>query len=119
MVVNSCLKCLVVPSLQHESYLIMNFWNTFDIVLMYVVNELNELKTANLPTLCPQDHTNLDKLQELFPSFEKLGIGRTNIYDHIIIVNHDGLPNKQFPKKVNRVTKKAYPLPNIMEYKVD
>lgn len=94
--VEKVVNFLVVPSLQHQIYLGMNFWNAFGLAPV-VVNELSEIKDSVRKThpLAPEEHERLEQVKNKFPSFDKLGLGRTQSYQHRIVIKDNVLPIKQ------------------------
>lgn len=82
-------KFFLVPTLTEELYLGINFWNAFDI-FPKIVNDIS-IESVN-PEIINQHHLTPAQLDELevvkkeFPSYEELGLGRTNLYVHQIDV---------------------------------
>lgn len=79
----------IVPSLSQEAYFGINFWREF--ALAPDILNVSEIESCNLTegkldlhVLNPDQKLTLEKTIMLFPSFEKLGLGCTNLLEHHI-----------------------------------
>ena len=94
--VNKLLDLLLVPSLTQNLYFGINFWKLFSLA-PNIIGELND-SGSNEPTQHPKlnsdQNDRLLSTVKLFPSFSKLGLGKTNILAHEIDVG-ENRPIKQ------------------------
>ena len=80
----------IVPSLTQEAYLGLDFWRNFAIApnLIPVLESLDIESSKNkdicFHNLSPEQKLQLESTVTLFPSFENLGLGSTNILQHHI-----------------------------------
>lgn len=104
------LEFLIVPDLQQEVYLGVDFWQAFG---LNVVSRGMNVKTnepgvaALVPTegdlsfdavqheLTHEQTVSLDRVKAQFPSFAVLGLGKTDVEEHVIEVTDENLPVKQ------------------------
>ena len=92
------LKFCIVPSLQSEVYLGVDFWKIFKIAPQ-IISEVNfssgsDVSEKVLHILTTDQKTRLDEVVSSFPSFESKGLGRTNLVEHVINVEN-AVPIKQ------------------------
>lgn len=77
----------VCPSLQMELYLGIDFWHTFHVVPMAInAISIDSHPSENEHQLTETQKLELQTVKDLFPSFEKQGLGRTNLIEHTIDV---------------------------------
>lgn len=94
----------IVPSLNQEAYFGINFWKEFALAPdIFNVSEM-ELESCNneekldFHILNPEQKLTLEKTILLFPSFEKLGLGCTNLLEHHIdTANSEPIKSKHYP----------------------
>lgn len=91
--VEKVVKFFVVPTLDIELYLGMTFWAAFNIVPMMRISELVVSEQLNcvdkkLHVLSEDQALVLDEIKNLFPSFNKSGLGRTSMYEFEIDVGN-------------------------------
>ena len=82
----------LVPSLTQNAYFGINFWREFalapDVVLSnssYISElSLEQVENGNFHNLSPEEKLDLEKIIQEFPSYEKLGLGLTELLKHHI-----------------------------------
>lgn len=98
----------IVPALEQNVYFGIDFWETFDLdllgtrtrVVKHGVAEI-ELKADNKAVAIKQHELSTEQIEKLelvkskFPSFVKLGLGKTDLEEHVIEVVDEHLPIKQ------------------------
>uniref|UniRef100_W8AS19 RNA-directed DNA polymerase n=1 Tax=Ceratitis capitata TaxID=7213 RepID=W8AS19_CERCA len=102
------LEFLIVPGLQQEVYLGIDFWKEFNMAVVSrgagpantVVSELAPAEgdlafDSKQHTLTHGENVALEKVKAQFPSFAVLGLGHTDVEEHIIEVEDENIPVKQ------------------------
>lgn len=108
------LDFLIVPGLEQEFYFGVQFWKKFG---LSVVGELGCSTTEISEVVVPETNTNqhilneeqckqLESVMTRFPSFAILGLGRTSLEQHVIIVTDEDIPVKQRHYPVSPVIQK-------------
>lgn len=87
----------LVPSLAQEAYFGKNFWREFALA-PHIVPFVSELSCEhpdnnNFHNLSPEEKLEFEKIVQEFPSYEKLGLGCTNLLEHHIDTG-DAVPIK-------------------------
>lgn len=92
--ITDVLKFCVVPSLKEEVYLGIDFWNKFKII-PFALDEITiPNEENNRHSLSDIQEKEVAEVIESFPSYERKGLGRTNIIEHTIDVGNS-IPIKQ------------------------
>ncbi|XP_036340850.1 uncharacterized protein LOC118750233, partial [Rhagoletis pomonella] len=104
------LEFLIVPGLQQEVYLGVDFWQTFN---LNVVSKNTNVESTRVGVaelvpadgdlsfdavqhvLSPEENIALERVKAQFPSFAVLGLGRTDMEEHVIEVSDENVPVKQ------------------------
>ena len=87
----------LVPNLDQEIYLGINFWKTFKIATNIVSTVSIPEKNGDLSNehqLLPEQKSRLDAVKQRFLDFERHGLGKTTLAEHVIDTG-DALPVKQ------------------------
>ena len=87
------LEIYIIPELKQDLYLGIDFWKEFGLIDKIFVDEVDTSK--NIEFLTDEQQQRLNKIISLFPSFEKEGLGNTNILKHTIEIQKDARPIKQ------------------------
>ena len=89
------MKLCLMPSLSQSLYLGIDFWSKFNIV-PHLVNEINlSSDQINKPVnLSENQMLRLQAVKDKFPSFAKMGLGKTDLEEHVIDTG-DAVPIKQ------------------------
>lgn len=105
-------KFFLVPSLQQELYLGIDFWQSFGIKPILIesisestdspINSTDVIRTSNSDPkqhdLTPDEKFRLENIIEMFPSSAKLGLGRTSLVTHKIdIGNASPVKQRHYP----------------------
>ena len=88
---------LIIPGLKQDVYLGCDFWRSFGL-LDFIFNniKIEELtENSNMHLLSDQQKAQLEKIINLFPNFDKEGLGKTNVLEHTIEIYPDARPIKQ------------------------
>lgn len=105
------IRFLIVPSLENEIYLGMNFWAAYKIfpaIIASIANSDKNAEESNLHILNEEQRLKLENVKELIPSFKRIGLGRTKLHEFEIKVKPDTLVIKQ----------KFYPISSAVQEKV-
>lgn len=96
--VSKMVEFYLIPSLKQNLYLGINFWKTFHIAPQ-ILSEINEIEThPDSHDLSPLERAQLNNVINVFPSFEKLGLGKTMLVEHAIDVgNAKPIKQRYFP----------------------
>jgi len=97
--VKRTMKFCLVPSLNGELYLGIDFWAKFG-VAPHIVPSISELLSTNINkhNLTPQQQLLLNEVIDSFPSFHVLGLGKTNLLEHEIDVgNSQPIKQRHYP----------------------
>ncbi|XP_044573269.1 uncharacterized protein LOC123257595 [Drosophila ananassae] len=92
----------VIPTLSQDVYLGIDFWKSFNLINHLISPKVAELDTERdeqkgspkIHLLSPDQQSNLDKVISKFPSFDREGLGRTHLMEHVIEVG-EAKPVKQ------------------------
>lgn len=85
---NKIIRFYLAPTLEGKMYLGVDFWREFSLAPEFV-SELSLDPTCvdiDVHTLSLEDSQKLDNIKSLFPSFEKDGLGKTHLIEHVIDV---------------------------------
>jgi hypothetical protein len=88
----------IIPELEQDVYLGINFWKTFGLLntLYKSLTEIEELsKLDKCDILDTRQKEQLSQIINLFPDFEKEGLGKTKLLEHVIEVFPETKPIKQ------------------------
>lgn len=87
----------IVPSLKESVYLGIDFWRIFEIIPKLVIDELESKTLLDDKThaLSLEQQNQLDKIKVMFPSFNELGLGKTDLHEHEIEIIPGAKPQKQ------------------------
>ena len=88
---------LIIPGLKQDVYLGCDFWRSFGLLdLIFDTVRIEELdENSNIHSLTPQQKAQLEKMINLFPNFDKEGLGKTNVLEHTILIEPNARPVKQ------------------------
>lgn len=100
----------ICPNLQQEAYLGVNFWKSFELAPeIFGVDELNtenladnfplDLEQVESHNLSPEEEEQLEAIKSRFKTFEKNGLGKTNLELHQIqlIEGAEPIKERQYP----------------------
>lgn len=84
----------IVPTLNQDLYLGIDFWDSFDLL----PSEFRVCELSAIHELTAEQQARLMKVVELFPSFAKLGLGKTHLISHSIDVKDaKAVKQRHFP----------------------
>lgn len=101
------LEFLIVPGLQQEVYLGVDFWQTFNLNVVSRNRSIGAGVAELVPAdgdlsfdavqhvLTPEQSVALERVKAQYPSFSVLGLGRTDMEEHVIDVIDENVPVKQ------------------------
>lgn len=105
------LEFLIIPDLEQEIYLGVDFWKIFNLSVVgnvspkitshnFPVSEIVESEelsfiASKLHELTPDQTRRLEAVKSVFPSFAKRGLGKTTLEQHTIQVTDEDTPIKQ------------------------
>jgi len=94
------IEFFVVPSLQQDIILGIDFWSLFQIAPNIICEIETPIEEANDPSLKfhnldPEQTIMLQNVKKLFPSYEKEGLGKTSLIEHEILIDPKVRPIKQ------------------------
>ena len=87
------LNIFIIPDLKQDLYLGIDFWHAFGLMNKLFVDEIYDTKLLDF--LSVEQKNRLNKIISLFPNFEKEGLGKTTLLEHVIEVEKDAKPVKQ------------------------
>ena len=105
------IELYVVPSLQQQLYLGVDFWRTFK-VAPNIVSSLDISSSTVEPvfdpmrTLSPAQSEELERVKLTFPSCAVLGLGKTTVEEHVIEMEDESIPIKQRHYPISPVVQK-------------
>lgn len=92
------LELYVVPNLQKQLYLGVDFWSAFK-VAPNIIDEIDTpsptVESSPVQALSPAQTMQLEKAKQLFPAFATRGLGKTCLEEHVIEVDDEQMPIKQ------------------------
>jgi hypothetical protein len=99
------LSLLIVPSLKQNLYLGIDFWRAFNIVPQvknFNICSLDSSETVDPTsirhTLSADQLQRLDSVINMYPSYSKLGLGKTSLFEHKIDVgNSSPIKQRHYP----------------------
>ncbi|XP_065356015.1 uncharacterized protein LOC135950397 [Calliphora vicina] len=93
------LRIYIIPDLKNELYLGIDFVRTFNILNLDTnivdVREICHKEMENCHSLTPEMSKQLENVINLFPSFDREGLGRTLLLEHTIELEKGSKPVKQ------------------------
>lgn len=98
------IKFLIVPTLKEAMYLGIDFWLAFDILPNWISEVSFNSCDPKQHVLTPEQQKEVEAVKVSFPSYNKEGLGRTSLEEHVIDVGKS-LPIKQ----------RGYPMSPIKE----
>lgn len=99
---NKRIRFYIIPDLKQDLYLGIDFWHSFGLTNRIFGKDMNEFnRVEELNQICIENVLNvkqrdiLNKTIAIFPDFEKEGLGKTNILEHVIELVPGTRPIKQ------------------------
>lgn len=115
------MQFLIVPDLHQQMYFGIDFWRVFELCLVspsetdkVAVDVLSEGEKveevcieADQHELSEDEVKKLQDIKAMFPSFEILGLGRTDLEEHVIEIENEKVPIKQRHYPISPVKQEA------------